>query len=408
LTETVEALIIGAGPAGLMAAEALLSAGRRVVVVEAMPTPGRKFLMAGKSGLNLTKAEAPEPFIAAYGTAAPWLAPILGFGPDSVQNWARGLGQAVFTGSSGRVFPTAMKASPLLRAWLARLGTAGMDLRLRWRWRGFGDATLDFDTPAGPRRLRAGVVVLALGGASWARLGSDGAWTALLAPKGVSLAPFLPSNMGFTIDWSAHVAPHFGKPVKPLALMAAGRRVRGEMVISARGIEGGGLYALSAPLRDGSGLTVDLVPDLAMERAVARLAARPPAETAAAALRKALGLDPVRLALAMEWGRPWPSDAAGRAARIKAVPVPLGSPRPMDEAISTAGGIRAEALTRDLMLRALPGVFAAGEMLDWDAPTGGYLLTACLATGRWAGLAAARWLDGERGEDQPLAPPQAP
>lgn len=406
MTERTDALVIGAGPAGLMAAEALLEAGHRVILAEAMPTPGRKLLMAGKSGLNITKAEPPDRFLAAYGAAAPWLGPILGFGPEAVQDWARGLGQAVFTGSSGRVFPVAMKASPLLRAWLKRLGEAGLDLRPRWRWVGLDGTTAIFATPEGERRVAAGAVVLALGGASWARLGSDGRWAAILAQLGVPLAPFAPSNMGFAVAWSPHMAPHFGKPVKPLALMAAGHRVRGEIVVSARGIEGGGLYPLSALLRDGAALTLDLVPDIDLDYTIQRLAARPRGETAAQGLRKGLGLDPVRLALAMEFGRPWPSDPASRAARIKALPLPLGAPHPMDEAISTAGGIRADALTPGLMLRALPGVFAAGEMLDWDAPTGGYLLTACLATGRHAGQAAARWLEGERGQDQPLAAPE--
>ena len=403
------ALVIGAGPAGLMAAEALLAAGHPVMLAEAMPTPGRKFLMAGKSGLNLTKDQPIRPFIDTYGS--PWLAPALqDFGPQQVQDWARGLGQPVFTGSSGRVFPVAMKASPLLRAWLERLTAAGLDLRTRWRWVGLTAKAeglhWHFDTPRGPTLQTPRAAVLALGGASWRRLGSDGLWSGLLAPHGVPLAPFAGSNMGFSVAWSAHMTPHFGKPVKPLALMAGGRRVRGEVVISARGIEGGGLYPLSAALRDGHSLTLDLVPDLNVDRAAERLSARPRAETVAQALRKALHLDPVRLALALEFGRPWPADPQARAERIKALPVPLGSPRPMDEAISTAGGIMAQGLTPDLMLRALPGVFAAGEMLDWDAPTGGYLLTACLATGRRAGIGAARWLDGQRGQPQAPGPGQ--
>lgn len=385
------ALVVGAGPAGLMAAQALLDAGLPVILTDAMPTPGRKFLMAGKSGLNLTKDEDEANFAAAYPDAG-WLAPMLAaFGPAQVQDWARGLGQAVFTGSSGRVFPVAMKGSPLLRAWLAGLVAHGLDLRMRWRWTAFdGDAQV-FATPQGVDRITPPVTVLALGGASWARLGSDGAWAPVLAAAGVPLAPFRPSNMGFGVDWSPHMAPHLGQPVKPLALMTGGRRVRGEVVITPLGLEGGGIYPLSPLLRDGAPLTLDLVPDLDLPTATARLAARPRTDTLAQALRKALRLDPVRLALALECGRPWPPDAPGRAARVKALPVPLGPPQPMDRAISTAGGIRADGLTDGLMLRARPGVFAAGEMLDWDAPTGGYLLTACLATGLWAGRAAAKW-----------------
>lgn len=395
MTERLQAVVIGAGPAGLMAADRLLSAGYAVTLCEAMPTAGRKFLMAGKSGLNLTMAEPLGAFLAPFGQAE-WLHLALSaFSPEAVQSWARDLGQEVFTGSSGRVFPVAMKASPLLRAWLARLNALGLDLRTRWRWMGFSQGDLLFDTPDGPRRIVAGVTVLALGGASWARLGSDGAWTGHLAGRRVPLAPFRPSNMGFQMDWSPHMQPHFGQPVKPLALSAGPQRIRGELVISASGLEGGGLYPLAARLRDGAALVLDLAPDLTVAAATQRLRARPAREPAAQALRKGLGLTGARLALAMEFGRPWPADAEGRAARAKALTVPLGDPRPMDEAISTAGGIMADGLTGDLMLKAAPGVFAAGEMLDWDAPTGGYLLTACLATGRVAGDGAARWLNGQ-------------
>ncbi|MEL7174254.1 MAG: TIGR03862 family flavoprotein, partial [Pseudomonadota bacterium] len=238
----------GAGPAGLMAAERLSTQGWRVEIVEAMPSPGRKFLMAGKSGLNLTMDAPLEDFIAAYGEAAPRLAPFLRvFGPAEVMDWARGLGQAVFTGSTGRVFPVAMKASPLLRAWLARLAAQGCTLRTRWRWTGWADdaaTRLSFDTPDGPQERRPDRTVLALGGASWRRLGSDGAWAPLLAERGVALAPFRPANMGMARSWSAHMAPHLGQPVKNVALMAGGRRVPGEFVLSARGLEGSGIYAL--------------------------------------------------------------------------------------------------------------------------------------------------------------------
>ncbi len=383
------ALVIGAGPAGLMAAEVLAAAGLPVTVAEAKPSAGRKFLMAGKSGLNLTKDEPPAAFAAAYAEAGGWLAPMLAeFGPAAVQDWARGLGQPVFTGSTGRVFPVAMKGSPLLRAWLARLGGQEVRLQTRWRWTGFDGAGVTFDTPDGPRRLEPRVTVLALGGASWARLGSDGAWAPLLRAAGVDLAPFRPANMGFGVAWTVHMAPHFGQPLKGAALRAGGQTSRGEVVISARGIEGGGLYPLSRALRDGAALQIDLAPDRTAEDLSARLV-RPGKDTTSNRLRKA-GLSPVAVALMQECARPLPAEPLALARLAKALPLPLTGPRPMDEAISTAGGITRAALTEGLELRARPGTFAAGEMLDWEAPTGGYLLTACLATGRWAGLAAAR------------------
>ncbi len=388
MAEKIAALVIGAGPAGLMAAEALAAAGLAPIVAEAGARPGRKFLMAGKSGLNLTRIEPEADFVARYG--APWLAPMLaGFGPDAVSAWAERLGQPVFTGSTGRVFPKAMKASPLLRAWLARLGAAGAELRARWRWVGFEGADFAFETPTGRRLLRPAVTVLALGGASWARLGSDAAWVPYLAARGVQIAPFRPANMGFAVDWSAHMARHFGQPVKNVALLAGDQRERGEWVISARGIEGGGVYAIASAVRDGAVLSLDLVPEIGADELARKLARPRGKDTAANWLRKVLRLDPVKLALLQEWGRPLPEGAA-LAARLKALPVPHSGPRPLDEAISTAGGIAVAGLSEGLELRALPGVFACGEMLDWEAPTGGYLLTACLATGRWAGQAAAR------------------
>ena len=381
-----DALVIGAGPAGLMAAEELARAGRRVVVTDAKPSVGRKFLMAGKSGLNLTKDEPAARFLEAYGEAT-WLAPMLeAFGPAEVQNWARGLGQEVFTGSTGRVFPVAMKASPLLRAWLVRLAVLGVEFRPRWRWLGF-DRGLVFATPEGQECLRPASTVLALGGASWSRLGSDGGWAGPLAQMGVDIAPFRPANVGFNVAWSPHMARHFGTPIKGAALIAGAQRERGEFVLSARGLEGGGIYAVSRALREGAPLTLDLLPDRSEDEIAAKLGARGK-DTVANQLRKALHFGPAQIALLQEFARPLPEGAA-LAQLIKALPVPLQGPRPLDEAISTAGGIRRDAMTDSLMLRALPGVYAAGEMLDWEAPTGGYLLTACLATGRWAGRAAA-------------------
>lgn len=382
-----DALVIGAGPAGLMAAEALAAAGRRVTVCEARPSPARKFLMAGKSGLNLTRDEGLADFCAHYD--AGWLAPMIAdFGPAEVMGWARGLGQEVFTGSTSRVFPVAMKASPLLRAWLARLGAAGVTLATRWRWSGFGDGGLAFETPDGARRLDPAVTVLALGGASWPRLGSDAAWVPWLAAQGVGIAPFRPANMGLTVNWSAPMAHHYGQPVKDVALIAADRVARGEFTITARGIEGGGVYAVAAAVRDGAPLHLDLAPGRSLAEVAGRLAPGTGKETLANRLRKALHLDPVKIALLQEWARPLPKGES-LAALIKALPVRHEGPRPIAEAISSAGGIRRESLTEGLELVSLPRVFAAGEMLDWEAPTGGYLLTACLATGLHAGRAAA-------------------
>lgn len=383
MTGHPQALVIGAGPAGLMAAEALAGAGRRVVICEAKPSPARKFLMAGKSGLNLTRDEPLPTFLSAYG--ADWLEPALrAFGPEQAMEWARGLGVQLFTGSTGRVFPVGMKGSPLLRAWLRRLEGMEVELRTRWRWTGFQEDAFRFDTPEGQRLLRPGVTVLALGGASWSRLGSDGAWVPWLAARGVGIAPWQPANVGLRVDWSPHMARHFGTPVKGAALRLTpeGTEHRGEFVVSARGLEGGGLYPLSRALREGAGLELDLMPDVPEAEVQARLSRMRPGETAANRLRK-LGQPPVAAALAMEWAKGQPLTV------VKRLPVRHAGLRPLDEAISVAGGITAAALTEDLELRALPGVFAAGEMLDWEAPTGGYLLTGCLATGLWAGRAAA-------------------
>ncbi len=379
-----DALIIGAGPAGLMAADVISAAGHSVVVTEAKPSVARKFLMAGKSGLNLTKDEPFEAFLSHYHEAAPTLRPMLeAFGPKDVTAWAEGLGQEMFTGSSGRVFPKVMKASPLLRAWLTRLSDQGVEIRTRWRWTG---GSYRFDTPDGPQEIAPKVCVLACGGASWARLGSDGAWADWLK---ASLAPFKPANMGYEVDWSPHMERHFGAPIKNVTLTAGDTSLRAEFVLSERGLEGGGIYAVSRPMREGATLTLDLLPDMTIADIRARLSRPKGKMSRANFLRKALKLSPEKQALLMEFGQPLPEDLAPL---IKSLPVTHTGPRPMDEAISTAGGLRFDAVDASLMLKNRPGTFAAGEMLDWEAPTGGYLLTACLATGRWAGLGATNWL----------------
>jgi uncharacterized flavoprotein (TIGR03862 family) len=385
------AVVIGAGPAGLMAADELASAGLSVLLAEAKPSPARKFLMAGKSGLNLTKDEPLDRFLAAYGDARAHLTPMItDFGPEGATAWATGLGQEMFAGSSGRVFPKVMKASPLLRAWMGRLDGMGVELRRNHRWTGWNDMAAVFDTPDGPTQITADVTVLALGGASWARLGSDGAWASTLAGAGVDLTPFQPANMGFGVDWSDKMARHFGQPVKGVRLSAGNETGTGEFVISARGLEGGGIYALSRAMRDGAPLYIDLMPDWDEVRIKTALNRPRGKNSLTNHLRKVLRLPPEKIALLMEWGG-GARETETLARAIKSLPARHTGPHPMDEAISTAGGVAWGAVDADLMLNARAGVFCAGEMLDWEAPTGGYLLTACLATGRWAGRAAARY-----------------
>ncbi|WP_347824164.1 TIGR03862 family flavoprotein [uncultured Planktomarina sp.] len=390
-------LVVGAGPAGLMAAEQAAQAGMRVALAEAMPSPARKFLMAGKSGLNLTKAEKPDAFLQ-YFDAISSLKPILSkFGPAEVIGFAEGLGQEVFTGSTGRVFPTRMKASPLLRAWLARLDALGVVLLRRHRWIGplTSHAQHLFDTPKGKVPVTASALILALGGTSWARLGSDGAWQRAVAAAGVPIVPVQASNVGMQRAWSAHMQPFFGQPVKNVELTVAGQRSRGEFVITQSGVEGGAIYALGRMLRQTPLAQIDFAPQLSIQVLRAMISNRKPTDSLGNFLRKSVKLDATKRALLFELTRPMPRDTDGLVAAIKAAPLPLSGSRPIDEAISTAGGLSWEALTPALMLKDIPGVFCAGEMLDWDAPTGGYLITACLATGRWAGRAAADYLSAK-------------
>ena len=402
------AVVVGGGPAGLMAAEALTDAGLAVDLYDAMPSVGRKFLMAGKGGMNITHSEPFDAFLARYGAARERLAPALeAFGPEAVRAWMAGLGVDSFVGSSGRVFPTGMKAAPLLRAWLHRLRERGLRLHVRHRWLGLdqcdGGYRLRFAAPDGEVTLDTPVVVFALGGGSWAKLGSDGRWTAPFAELGVDLAPLRPANCGFDVAWSEHLLTrHAGEPVKPVAAMLApdgtGYR-RGEFVVSEAGIEGGLIYALAAPLRDAlerdgqATLWLDLLPAHDAVKVAAEVAHPRGARSLSSHLGSRLGLKGVKLALVHEClSREAIADPAQLARGLKALPLKLAAPRPLDEAISTAGGVLFSALDADFMLHEHPGLYCAGEMLDWEAPTGGYLLTACLAAGRAAGQGAARRL----------------
>ncbi|AVP57566.1 TIGR03862 family flavoprotein [Pulveribacter suum] len=445
-TRVCDLAVIGAGPAGLMAAEAAAAAGvRRVHVFDAMPSAGRKFLLAGKGGLNLTHSEPLQPFVARYGGREAALAPLVqAFGPQQLREWAQGLGVETFVGTSGRVFPTDMKAAPLLRAWLQRLRAAGVQLHMRQRWLGWAQAPheggpqlLHFATPAGPATVQARAVVLALGGASWARLGSDGAWVPLLSERGVAIAPLAPANCGFDVlgaqapagetrrdflrellgrqeasrpGWSPHFVERFaGQPFKAVALSftdGQGRHFqrRGEFVATATGVEGSLIYAVSHLLRDEiaahghATFHLDLLPDHAPERVLAEVRHPRGARSLSSHLKSRLGLGGIKMAVLHEvLGKEGVQDAERLAAAIKALPVTAVAPRPLDESISTAGGVAFEQLDEALMLRPLSGVFAAGEMLDWEAPTGGYLLTACFATGLAAGQGAARWLGSRAG-----------
>lgn len=402
--------IIGAGPAGLMAAEVAANKGVKADVYDAMPSAGRKFLMAGKGGLNLTHAEPAPRFAARYGTRRAEVEPWLGsFGADALRTWAHTLGIETFVGTSQRVFPREMKAAPLLRAWIRRLRESGVSFHMRHRWQGWqgsgGNGALRFATPLGEQCVQADAIVLALGGGSWARLGSDGAWTTQLAGRGIQVAPLRPANCGFDCAWSEHFrARYAGQPLKSVVASYtdnAGQlqHQQGDCIVTETGVEGGVIYALSAPLRDaieaqGSAtLHVDLAPGRDLQRLTRDLSESRGKRTLSNHLQNKAGITGVKAGLLREGNNQAELDDPRQLAmRIKSCPLTLTATRPLDEAISSAGGVMFDALNAQLMLRDAPGVFCAGEMLDWEAPTGGYLLTACFASGRVAGLGAANWL----------------
>lgn len=428
--------IVGAGPAGLMAAETLARQGVAVQVFDAMPTVGRKFLLAGKGGLNLTHSEPATDFVTRFGPRQTQLQPWLQqFGADQVRAWAQGLGVETFVGSSGRVFPSSMKAAPLLRAWLQRLRHLGVQFQMRHRWMGWStNGALCFNTPTGNLEVQARAVVLALGGASWSRLGSDGAWAPWLQAQGVNVAPLRPANCGFdvlhqaalgqetrreflrellgqssAVGWTAHFSSRFaGQPFKSVALDfrdSAGRHFqrRGEFVATATGVEGSLVYAVSALLRDeiethGSAtFHLDLLPDHTPERVLAEVRHPRGTRSLSSHLKSRLGLEGIKMGILYEQlGKEQVHEPLVLATAIKALPITVVATRPIDEAISTAGGVALEDLDEHLMLRQCPGVFCAGEMLDWEAPTGGYLLTASMSTGVHAGQGAARWIAAQR------------
>ncbi|MBU1211716.1 MAG: TIGR03862 family flavoprotein [Alphaproteobacteria bacterium] len=404
--------VIGGGPAGLMAAEVVSrsEAGLRVTVYERMPSVGRKFLMAGRGGLNLTHGEDLATFMGRYGCRQGVLAPIIeAFAPNAARAWCEELGQETFIGTSGRVFPRSMKASPLLRAWLNRLGSQDVAFKVRHRWLGWDDERrLRFETPEGNMAVRADATILALGGGSWGRLGSDGRWVEILRVADVGVAPLRAANCGVLVNWSQRFRDRFqGQPLKRIALRVGEAGVRGEALVTAGGLEGGAVYALSAQLRDatdaaGAGhLSIDLRPDIERDALLQRLDVPRAKKSLSTFLRKAAQLSPVAIGLLQEAAlrmrqRPGDLTAAELASLIKDVPVAVSGMAPIERAISTAGGVAFDEVGRDLMIAKRPGVFVAGEMLDWDAPTGGYLLQASFATGAAAGRGALDWLAAQR------------
>ena len=408
-TPTLRIAVIGGGPAGLMAAQAAAERGAQVALFDAMPSVGRKFLLAGRGGMNITHAEGYQSFVTRYGRQSHRLRPALDqFGPQQVRDWVHGLGVDTFVGSSNRVFPTDMKAAPLLRAWLHRLRESGVQFHMRHRWTGWQDGQLAFDTPDGQRLLAFDAVILALGGGSWARLGSDGAWVPVLQQQGVAVVPLAPANCGFDVAWSEHFSSrHAGEPLATVAITAKDLdglviKRQGQFVITTGGVEGSLIYALSAALReqiaaDGSTtIWLDLVPDFSAERVFDEVTRPRGARSMSSHLQSRLGIKGVKSGLLRECISAADfADPEKLARAIKLLPVTLLRPRPIDEAISSAGGVAFDGIDGS-MLRAMPGVFVAGEMLDWEAPTGGYLLTACLAGGKAAGEQAVAWLDTSR------------
>ena len=401
--------VVGGGPAGLIAAETLAQGGAQVDLYDAMPSVGRKFLLAGIGGMNITHAEPFEIFATRYGVREQALRPLLdSFSPDALRGWIHALGIETFVGSSGRVFPRDMKAAPLLRAWLHRLREAGVRFHMRHRWLGWTETgALRFATPAGDLHAEADALVMALGGASWPKLGANGDWVPLLRQRGIDIAPLLPANCGFDVagGWSAHLRSRFaGQPLKTVALHFADvsgqpHARQGELMLSDTGIEGSLVYALSAALRDAIAargpvaVNLDLLPDKSPARVLAEVSHPRGSRSLSSHLQSRAGLKGAKMALLYEClAKDTLNDPVRLAQAIKSLPLTLAAPRPIEEAISSAGGVRFEAMDAKLMLRDLPGVFCAGEMLDWEAPTGGYLLTACLASGRAAGQGALEYL----------------
>jgi len=403
---TQNVAIIGGGPAGLMAAEVLLARGLEVSLYEAQSSPGRKFLVAGKGGLNLTHSEPRENFLSRYGTRRAQVEPWLDvFGPDELCRWAQRLGVETYIGSSGRVFPKEMSSGPLLKAWLERLQRDGLQIHTQYKWIGWGnDNELIFESPEGEKSLAADAVLLALGGGSWPELGSDASWIPILEKYQVEIAPLKPANCGFDVLWTPHLREKFaGKPVKSAAVTFKGRRELGEFIITENGVEGSLIYAISAHLRDEiertglATLELDLTPNWTQEKVAEKLSRPRGSHSISKHLKRTLNISGVKSGLLWEFvDREVFSDPERLASAIKALPIPLVAPRPLEEAISSAGGVCFESLDEQLMLGNLPGVFCAGEMLDWEAPTGGYLLTACFASGYIAGEGIANWLAGSR------------